>query len=70
MEAARNFTAESEFEVWAAVSTRVMEAARKPFPVPLVGELVTGPRTNEVRYPGGPQMRRSRRATRAYWTSA
>ncbi len=58
VQAARKFSAASEFEIWAAVSTRVMQAAKKPFPVPLTGELVTGPRTNEVRYPGGPQVRR------------
>jgi Xaa-Pro aminopeptidase len=58
VEAAKNFTDATEFEVWAAVSAAVMEAAKKPFPVPLVGELVTGPRTNEVKYPGGPRQRR------------
>jgi Xaa-Pro dipeptidase len=56
--AAASFTGATEFEVWAAVSTAVMEAAAAPAPVPLVGELVTGPRTCEVKYPGGPRQRR------------
>jgi len=56
--AAQHFTAATELEVWAALGTRVQEAAQKNSPVPLVGELVTGPRTCEVRYPGGPQQRR------------
>jgi Xaa-Pro aminopeptidase len=55
---ASSFTGATEFEVWAAVSTAVMEAAAAPAPVPLVGELVTGPRTCEVKYPGGPRRRR------------
>jgi Xaa-Pro aminopeptidase len=56
VKAASDFSGATEFEVWAAVSAAVMEAAGGP--VPLVGELVTGPRTNEVRYPGGPKQRR------------
>ena len=58
VQAATRFTEATEFDVWAAVSTAVMEAAAKPQPVPLVGELVTGPRTCEVKYPGGPRQRR------------
>ena len=56
--AAREFSDTTELGVWAAVSTAVMEAADKPSPVTLIGELVTGPRTAVVRYPGGPQPRR------------
>jgi Xaa-Pro aminopeptidase len=56
--AARDLRDATELEVWAAVNTRVMEAANRPVPVPLIGELVTGPRTNVVRYPGGPEARR------------
>ncbi len=56
--AAAGFTGGTEFEVWGAVASAVMEAADKPAPVPLVGELVSGPRTCEVRYPGGPRLRR------------
>jgi Xaa-Pro aminopeptidase len=55
---AREFRGIGEFEAWAAVGARVMEAADRPVPVPMIGELVTGPRTNVVRYPGGPRARR------------
>jgi Xaa-Pro aminopeptidase len=61
VKAARGFAAATEFEIWSTVCTAVMEAAAKPFPVPIVGELVTGPRTNEVHYPGGPRPRRIER---------
>lgn len=45
-----------EIDVWAEVRTAVEVAAGGPGP--LEGELVSGPRTAVVRYPGGPTERR------------
>jgi len=56
--AAADFAGGTEYEVWGAVSNAVNEAAARLAPVPLVGELVTGARTREVRFPGGPRQRR------------
>jgi Xaa-Pro aminopeptidase len=48
----------TELDLWGRVSARVGEAVGAVCPVPLIGELVTGPRTGVVRYPGGPRARR------------
>jgi Xaa-Pro aminopeptidase len=45
----------NEFEVWTHILEAVYRAAGEI--VPVFGELVTGPRTNEVHYPGGPRDR-------------
>jgi len=45
----------TEFEVWAEILQAVFSAASEV--VPVYGELVTGPRTHEVHYPGGPRNR-------------
>jgi len=45
----------AEFEIWAKVQQRIMEEVSKS--VPIVGELVTGPRTSVVA-PGGPIQRK------------
>jgi Xaa-Pro aminopeptidase len=45
----------NEFEVWTGILRAVYLAAGEI--VPVFGELVTGPRTNEVHYPGGPRDR-------------
>jgi Xaa-Pro aminopeptidase len=58
VEAARTFAGGTELDVWGVMSARVGEAVAATCPVPLIGELVTGPRTGVVRYPGGPQPRR------------
>ena len=52
---AKNFNNNSEFEIWAKVQQRIMEEVSKS--VPIVGELVTGPRTSVVA-PGGPIQRK------------
>jgi Xaa-Pro aminopeptidase len=45
----------SEFEMWATICSRMFEAVGHE--VPVTGELVTGPRTCTVNYPGGPRSR-------------
>jgi Xaa-Pro aminopeptidase len=45
----------TEFEMFAEISKRAFAQAGRD--VPLTGELVTGPRTNVVAYPGGPRTR-------------
>lgn len=45
----------SEFEMWAEITKRMFQAAGRD--VPVTGELVTGPRTCVVNYPGGPRAR-------------
>lgn len=52
---ANNFNNNSEFEIWAKVQQKIMEGVSKV--VPIVGELVTGPRTSVVA-PGGPIQRK------------
>jgi Xaa-Pro aminopeptidase len=46
---------QSEFAMWAEITARMYRAAGHEIPV--VGELVTGPRTNVVAYPAGPRER-------------
>ena len=46
---------QNELDVWSDVLTAVYREAGEI--VPVYGELVTGPRTNEVHYPGGPRDR-------------
>jgi len=53
VDVARNFDRTSEFELWCKVKAEILKQANKPVPIPMVGELVTGPRTNIVA-PGGP----------------
>lgn len=43
---------QNEFEVWAEIHARIFQTAGCP--VVTVGELVSGPRTALLRYPGGP----------------
>ena len=45
----------SEFAMWAEIEANVFAAASRP--IPLTGELVTGPRTTTVAYPNGPRDR-------------
>ena len=45
----------SEFEMWAELCQRMFRAVGHD--VPVTGELVTGPRTCTVNYPGGPRER-------------
>ena len=45
----------NEFELYAEIIARMQQAAGREIPV--VGELVTGPRTTAVNYPGGPRDR-------------
>ncbi len=45
----------SEFGIWSDILEAVYRSAEEV--VPVFGELVTGPRTNEVHYPGGPRNR-------------
>jgi Xaa-Pro aminopeptidase len=45
----------SEFAIWAELTARMFAAAGRD--VPVTGELVTGPRTCVVNYPGGPRER-------------
>jgi Xaa-Pro aminopeptidase len=45
----------TEFEMFAEISRQTFAAAGRD--IPLTGELVTGPRTNVVAYPGGPRER-------------
>jgi len=52
--AARSF-GRTEFELWAEILQEVFQAAGEI--VPVYGELVPGPRTSEVHYPGGPRKR-------------
>ena len=54
VESAKNFSKTSEFDLWCKVKMEILKKANKQVPIPLVGELVTGPRTNIVSYPGGP----------------
>jgi Xaa-Pro aminopeptidase len=49
-EAGRN-----EFAIWAELTSRMYRAVGHE--IPIVGELVTGPRTRTVEYPGGPRDR-------------
>ncbi|MEO7913234.1 MAG: Xaa-Pro peptidase family protein [Roseiflexaceae bacterium] len=44
-----------EFAIWAELTSRMYRAAGHE--IPIVGELVTGPRTCTVNYPGGPRTR-------------
>ena len=53
----------NELEVMGDVLTRADRAAGQP--VPWAGELVSGPRTGRLRYPGGPVDRELERATRS-----
>lgn len=46
---------QNEFEMWAALTSQMFRAVGHDIPV--VGELVTGPRTCTVNYPGGPRDR-------------
>jgi Xaa-Pro aminopeptidase len=46
---------QTEFAMWAEITARMYRAAGHEIPV--VGELVTGPRTSVVAYPGGPRER-------------
>ena len=55
LRAAARGAGETEFAVWTRVVQAVYETAGEV--VPVFGELVTGPRTNEVHYPGGPRGR-------------
>jgi Xaa-Pro dipeptidase len=65
----------NELDVMGDVLTRVMRAAGEP--VPWAGELVSGPRTGRLRYPGGPVDRELERGdtvlmdlsvrVRGYW---
>ncbi|MBX3066085.1 MAG: aminopeptidase P family protein [Anaerolineae bacterium] len=43
----------TEFEMWAEITSRMFRAVGHD--VPVVGELVTGPRTTTVNYPDGPR---------------
>ena len=45
----------TEFELWAEICARMFLAVGRD--VPVTGELVTGPRTCTVNYPGGPRER-------------
>lgn len=45
----------NEFEMWSEITSRMFRAVGHEIPV--VGELVTGPRTCVVNYPGGPRDR-------------
>jgi Xaa-Pro aminopeptidase len=45
----------AEFEMWAEIAARMYRAAGHE--IPIVGELVTGPRTCVVAYPAGPRER-------------
>lgn len=45
----------TEFDMWAAICARMFAVAGRD--VPVSGELVTGPRTCTVNYPGGPRAR-------------
>lgn len=45
----------NEFDMWGTICARMNEAAGHEIPVS--GELVTGPRTTTVQYPGGPRQR-------------
>lgn len=45
----------SEFAIWAELTSRMYRAAGHE--IPIVGELVTGPRTRVVEYPAGPRDR-------------
>ena len=45
----------NEFDMWGELTARMNRAAGREIPV--VGELVTGPRTTLVNYPGGPRDR-------------
>lgn len=45
----------NEFDMWGTITARMNEAAGHEIPVS--GELVTGPRTTTVQYPGGPRSR-------------
>lgn len=45
----------TEFDMWAAICARMFAIAGRD--VPVTGELVTGPRTCTVNYPGGPRER-------------
>lgn len=45
----------NEFAMWAQITSNMFRAVGHD--VPVVGELVTGPRTNVVRYPDGPRDR-------------
>ena len=45
----------NEFDMWGELTARMNQAAGHEIPV--VGELVTGPRTTTVTYPGGPRDR-------------
>lgn len=42
----------NEFEMWGVITARMNQAAG--YEIPVSGELVTGPRTTTVNYPGGP----------------
>jgi Xaa-Pro aminopeptidase len=57
VKAAKGFSGATEYELWANICQAIQGATAKPFAVPMSGELVTGPRTNEVHYPGGPRPR-------------
>jgi Xaa-Pro aminopeptidase len=48
---------QTEFEMWGEITARMFAAAGRD--VPVAGELVTGPRTTTVEYPGGPRTRRT-----------
>src|SRR5262245_17645749 len=45
----------TEFEMWAEITARMYRATGHE--IPIVGELVTGPRTSVVAYPNGPRER-------------
>jgi Xaa-Pro aminopeptidase len=45
----------TEFEMWAEITMRMYRAVGHE--IPIVGELVTGPRTTTVAYPNGPRER-------------
>lgn len=45
----------NEFDMWGVITARMNQAAGRE--IPCVGELVTGPRTTTVNYPGGPRNR-------------
>lgn len=53
----------SEFEMWGEVTARMNQAVGHEIPV--LGELVTGPRTTTVNYPGGPRDRVTERGDAA-----
>ncbi|MBI3957374.1 MAG: aminopeptidase P family protein, partial [Chloroflexi bacterium] len=46
---------QTEFEMWGEITARMFAATGRD--VPVTGELVTGPRTCVVAYPGGPRAR-------------